>query len=55
VETVSLELPVEIGDTQPVQYSRLVPIKHGAELLLYGGTRQNGKGKQTEANGTALF
>ena len=44
VETISLELPVEDPDAQHgVQYARLVPIKRGSELLLYGGRNSYGK------------
>ena len=44
VEAVSLEIPVEDPNAvHGMQYTRLVPIKDGSELILYGGANFYGK------------
>lgn len=39
VTKVTKVLPSEEGDSNSLNYAKLVPIKNGAELLLYGGNQ----------------
>ena len=39
VTKVTNVLPSEEGDSTSLNYAKLVPIKNGTELLLYGGNQ----------------
>ncbi len=47
VEKVSEVLPSEEGDTGSLDYSQLLPINGGEDLLLYGGSQVRKLGRNS--------